>query len=55
LLKLSISQIKKTKLYNFKGEYFNKLYEEALHSEQRKGDDFLQNSVFGNKSTKYPS
>lgn len=54
LLKLSISQIMNTKLYNFKGPYYNQLYEEALKIGQKKTEiakkqenniDFLQFEV----------
>lgn len=37
LYKLPISLIQKTKLYNFKGKYFDKLYEEALKIERSGG------------------
>ena len=36
LLKLSISKIMNTKLYNFKGDYYNQLYDEAMRLEQSK-------------------
>jgi hypothetical protein len=54
LLKLSISQIMNTKLYNFKGPYYNQLYEEALKIGQKKPEtskkqintiDFIQFEV----------
>jgi hypothetical protein len=34
LFKLPISTIQNTKLYNFKGKYFDKIYEEALKIEK---------------------
>ena len=38
LLKLTFSQIIRTKIYNFKGTYFNQLYDEALKLEQKKAE-----------------
>ena len=34
LYKLPINVLKKTKIYNFKGKYFDKIYEEALKLEK---------------------
>lgn len=34
LYKLPISVLKSTKIYNFKGKYFDKIYEEALKIEK---------------------
>jgi len=34
LLKLTVSQILNTKIYNFKGPYFNQLYDEAIKLEE---------------------
>lgn len=36
LLKLSISQLMNTKLYNFKGNYYNELFKEAINLSQNK-------------------
>jgi hypothetical protein len=38
LYKLPIHVIKNTKLYNFKGKYFDKIYEEALKIERSGGN-----------------
>ncbi len=42
LYKLPINKLKSTKIYNFKGKYFDKIYEEALKIESqgfhKKGD-----------------
>jgi len=35
LYKLPIDVLKKTKIYNFKGKYFDKIYEEALKLEEK--------------------
>ena len=37
LYKLPISTIKNTKIYNFKGKYFDQIYEEALKIERSGG------------------
>lgn len=44
LLKLSISQIMNTKLYNFKGPYYNQLYEEALKIGQKKTESIKKSN-----------
>ena len=38
LYKLPINVIKNTKLYNFEGKYFDKIYEEALKIERSGGN-----------------
>ena len=37
LYKIPINVIKNTKLYNFKGKYYDKIYEEALKIERSSG------------------
>ena len=37
LYKLPVSKIKKTKIYNFSGKYFDEIYEEALKIERGNG------------------
>ena len=50
LYKLPVEVIKKSKIYNFSGDYFNEIYEEALKLERNNGikklinpDEFDQN------------
>ncbi len=44
LYKLPISVLNNTKIYNFKGKYFDKIYEEALKIEKsRKESERLDN------------
>ena len=52
LLKLSISQIMNTKLYNFKGPYFEQLYNEALNTEVNQGKILNKFGEKNNKNTK---
>ena len=44
LFKIPLEVIKKTKLYDFKGKYFQKLYEEALKIERSNGKIEVQDS-----------
>ena len=47
LYKLPIHVLKNTKIYNFKGKYFDKIYEEALKIERSGGkvDDFIKKKI----------
>ena len=51
LYKLPISVLKNTKIYNFKGKYFDKIYEEALKIEKSGGkvEDLIKKKI--NKQT----
>jgi hypothetical protein len=40
LYKLPIDKLKSTKLYNFSGKYFDKIYEEALLIEKEEAEKF---------------
>ena len=43
LYKLPVSTIKNTKIYNFKGKYFDQIYEEALKYERNNGIEKFMN------------
>ena len=43
LYKLPVSTIKNTKIYNFKGKYFDEIYEEALKYERNNGIEKFMN------------
>jgi hypothetical protein len=47
LYKLPIHVLKNTKIYNFKGKYFDKIYEEALKIERSGGkvEDFIKKKI----------
>jgi len=47
LYKLPMHVLKNTKIYNFKGKYFDKIYEEALKIERSGGkvDDFIKKKI----------
>ena len=47
LYKLSLNVLKNTKIYNYKGKYFDKIYEEALKIERSGGkvEDLLKKKI----------
>ena len=50
LYKIPISVLKKTKVYNFQGKYYDKIYQEALDIEREKVEKKNQKK----KKTQYP-
>ena len=41
LYKIPISLLKRTKVYNFQGKYYDKIYKEALDLEREKNSNFF--------------
>ena len=45
ILKFSFSQLKNTKLHNFKGPYYDKLFAEAMRLEKEEKDEIIVKEI----------